>query len=504
MKVRKIIVFGILLVFLIIIILPQVWSASPNVINQKLFTDDGRNRTNSWLNLSYTFNDTAGDNETGFETTWFINNTAQVSLNNFKKISPGNTTKGQVWIVSVRVNDTANEWSAWVNTSSLTILNTPPTTPTNFSPISGTWGGTRQLIPVNCSGSTDADEDILNYEIQRWNGTTGILVKSWSGQENSTWNISTQNTTLNFAIRCHTSDGVVFSPNYFTTPFNISIDNSPPYWSNVQKNQTLIFQNTYINFTANWAENTTLSGFIFSINQSGIWINSSYTTFTGANNISSNITRITVNPGTNVSWYFWANDTLGNANRTTLQSFIVITTNTIPVVSNVLIIPDDNWQNLTTANLTASWSFTDADNNSQILNETQWFKNNIRLTPLDNLTYLSYAFTSANETWILGVRAFDGINWSSWVNSSSFLILGEVSPQTPAGGSGGGQYTNLSNLTGEIKELEEGKIGFPSVLVEFFQKIWIELKNKPMQYLFLIMIIFILMYLFYNIKGRKK
>jgi hypothetical protein len=76
-------------------------------------------------------------------------------------------------------------------------------------------------------------------------------------------------------------------------------------------------------FNTTWTDTSQLAGYIFSINQSGTWINSSYITFTGTTNVSTNITKITASKGTNVTWYFTANDTFGNVNMTDVQSFVV-------------------------------------------------------------------------------------------------------------------------------------------------------------------------------------
>jgi hypothetical protein len=65
-----------------------------------------------------------------------------------------------------------------------------------------------------------------------------------------------------------------------------------------------------------------LKNYIFSINQSGDWINSSIETFSGTTNVSSNVTQITASSGT-VSWKFYAQDRHGNWNQTEVQTFTV-------------------------------------------------------------------------------------------------------------------------------------------------------------------------------------
>jgi len=104
-------------------------------------------------------------------------------------------------------------------------------------------------------------------------------------------------------------------------------DTGKPQWSNPLKNATTVYSNDIVKFNATWT-NAQLAGYKFAINQTGTWVNSSYIPFTGATNVSENISLIVAPAGTNVTWYFWANDTAGNANQTDLQSFVVQVRNT--------------------------------------------------------------------------------------------------------------------------------------------------------------------------------
>jgi hypothetical protein len=94
-------------------------------------------------------------------------------------------------------------------------------------------------------------------------------------------------------------------------------------WSNPQKNVTDVYNGKTIKFNTSWTAQPELAGFIFSTNQTGTWINSSYIEFSGTTNTSEYTINITADSGTNVGWYFWANNTLEIANQTDIQSFIV-------------------------------------------------------------------------------------------------------------------------------------------------------------------------------------
>ena len=105
--------------------------------------------------------------------------------------------------------------------------------------------------------------------------------------------------------------------------YTILIDTTPPLWSNPSVNTTPVYWNQTVSFNTSWANTGGLYGYIFSTNQSGSWANSSLIQFSGSSNTSLNISTIIAPPGTTVGWYFWANDSAGNSNQTSVQTFIV-------------------------------------------------------------------------------------------------------------------------------------------------------------------------------------
>ncbi|MCR4285249.1 MAG: hypothetical protein NUV97_04385, partial [archaeon] len=55
---------------------------------------------------------------------------------------------------------------------------------------------------------------------------------------------------------------------------------------------------------------------------------------------------------------------------------------------------------------------------------------------LNNFSTIESGNTSVGEVWIFSARAYDGTDWSDWVNSSGLTILSAPAP--PSGGGGGG------------------------------------------------------------------
>jgi len=118
-----------------------------------------------------------------------------------------------------------------------------------------------------------------------------------------------------------------------STTFTVQ-DAQAPQWSDAQTNKTPIYENDYVKFTANWTDDVALAGYIFSINQTGIWVNSSLTSFIGTSDVSENTMQITATAGTTVQWRFYANDTFDNWNVTDIRSFVVSSSSPAPPPSS--------------------------------------------------------------------------------------------------------------------------------------------------------------------------
>lgn len=107
-------------------------------------------------------------------------------------------------------------------------------------------------------------------------------------------------------------------------------DSTPPTYSNIGHNNTI--NATITKFYSLWNDNSALhsaGGYIFSTNNTGIWINDSWTAFTTTPQWA-NITKIlNETVGNNICYYYWANDTAGNINSTT-QQCLTVTTPSIP------------------------------------------------------------------------------------------------------------------------------------------------------------------------------
>lgn len=102
--------------------------------------------------------------------------------------------------------------------------------------------------------------------------------------------------------------------------YTVEEDTTPPTYSDVGTNTTVAGQPC--KFYTKWTDETglaTTGGFIFGTNNTGSWINETWTAFT-ANPDWSNVTKtLSLTVGAMIEWEIWANDTSNNWNNTGIQ-----------------------------------------------------------------------------------------------------------------------------------------------------------------------------------------
>lgn len=210
-----------------------------------------------------------------------------------------------------------------------TIINVPET---NFPPYqtanieNQSWAMGRNLTNAfDLDDYFDDDEDILTFNYTLTENITIII--------NETTNLVSFFSEANFSgvrnVTFIANDG--FSNTSSNLVFLIiTNDTQAPQWTLISITPSVIYQNTIVNFSANWTDNVQLSHYIFSINQGSGWVNYSETDFSGTENISSTRIQISAAPGTNVLWKFYAFDTTGNMNETSIQYFTISQIETPP------------------------------------------------------------------------------------------------------------------------------------------------------------------------------
>lgn len=106
-------------------------------------------------------------------------------------------------------------------------------------------------------------------------------------------------------------------------------DTTPPTCSSVGTNTTIA--GDLCLFSSSWSDNVGLSGFIFSTNVTGSWVNSSWIAFTG--NVASAVMALPPSAGIVVGFAFYANDTSNNWSTSGI-TYVTTTAATSPLSVN--------------------------------------------------------------------------------------------------------------------------------------------------------------------------
>ena len=133
----------------------------PIVENLTLNCSDILNRTNGTLNGYFNFSDSDNlTSELTNSTRWFRNGVEETGFENQTIIAAENTTKHDVWIFSAGAFD-GYTWT-WVNSSQITIANTPPSIPALLSPVAGI-NTSNSTLNFTWNSSSDIDNDSISY-----------------------------------------------------------------------------------------------------------------------------------------------------------------------------------------------------------------------------------------------------------------------------------------------------------------------------------------------------
>ena len=123
---------------------------------------------------------------------------------------------------------TCEGWTDGTPATNITVViqNTPPTKPTVLEPIDGIYGGEYNIVNITCSGSTDVDNDTIEYEFYAiYSGATHFLGSNTAGYYE--WNVTGLPSQINVDLVCEAFDGEdhsgVFNPEGF-----LVIDNDYP------------------------------------------------------------------------------------------------------------------------------------------------------------------------------------------------------------------------------------------------------------------------------------
>ncbi len=355
------------------------------------FSDNSTNNTSPKYNQDVQFNISINDTTydiSGFifsfdkatNGTW-INDSFRILNINSTVVSVNKTideTNGTIVTWKWYANNTLNNWN--VSTSeNLRVTNTAPVTPELILPANDSFFN---YIPINLTyNSTDIDGDTLTYYIYVnliYNGSTTI-----------NWSFNATDGLYNWSVVA----GDSFANSSNSSIYQFTLDTTPPYWANNNTNNTSPKLNQDVQFNISINDTlTNVSGFIFSFNDSGTFVNDSFISFSGnKSGIASVNKTITKTRGTVIEWKWYANDTLNNWNVAVMETLTVADTAVVaPTISSPT---TSSYHNSIPVNL--NYSSSDADG--------------------DTITYYVYINGTLNGTSTLNwsFNATDGLyNWT--------------------------------------------------------------------------------------------
>ena len=295
-----------------------------------------------------------------------------------------NTEKDKDYICEIAITDGTDSGTS-ANSTSLTILNTAPTTPNVTYPVNNT---NYISIPYINYSSTDADGDNINYSIYingTLNITTSVNVTDWNASDGF------------YNLTVTANDGTVSSANSSVVHFRL--DSTLPSWSNNETNATLMKLNGNATFNITVLDyGSGLSYYIFSWNGTGVWDNATNGSISGSS-VKLVINKSTTLSKGNIIGYMWhANDSANNWNNSLLRTFTVA--NTAPTPPQIIFPVDGkNYTNITAIN----YSSGDVDGDSLTYNI--YINNTLNSTLVDaNLT----DWNASDGFYNLTVTANDG------------------------------------------------------------------------------------------------
>lgn len=417
----------------------------------------GTSYTNDTLKCTFNVSDTDLTDEVYFNVTWFredidvssqyfyqygnaTNHTGgNVTTNVSGWLPTTNSSKSQNFTCQVYVTDGTD--TAVKNSSTVIVQNLKPLIPDLNYPANGT---SFKILPIlDWANTTDEDKETLYYVVEVDNDkdftddaityhNITVEFKNSTSAMNITVNgtyywriISYDNSSLN-STASNVSE-FIYQTNRkpAISTVNISTKNAGNF-----SNENILFNYTYSDADSDSEVYTEIEWFKDGVNQSKL-INDTYIYF--GNTTRGDNWTVGVRSFDGTIWSSWINST------------DLIIKNSIPRILTVNITTSNN-NNYTTQNILFNYTFSDNDTSVEDYTEIEWFKDSVEQTALKNDSYVSETNTAVGENWTVGVRAYDGVVWSSWVNSTDLIIL-DAPRFVPSGGGGGIITKAIKRLT---------------------------------------------------------
>lgn len=213
----------------------------------------------------------------------------------------------------------------------------------------------------------------------------------------------------------------------------------PPSYSNFQNNASTTTKiNGIVNWSADLSDETGLSTYKFTHNQSGTLINVSNGTLSGLSVFVNYTLVITKTRGNYICGQYWFNDTLNNVNQTNLSCFSVA--NSIPTTPTIYF-PQEGF----TYNNIPYINFSSVDSDGDTITYNIYINDTLNISTTTNVTQ----WNASDGYYRLDVKANDSINEADEYDTVYFTLdstAPEIANMTVTGSnlSGTQFYVNIT------------------------------------------------------------
>ncbi|MHA2169982.1 MAG: DUF2341 domain-containing protein [Candidatus Kariarchaeaceae archaeon] len=383
--------------------------------------------TNSTLTAEYNWLDAdLGDSDTASQIRWYRDNgngsgfLLLSSYNDLLQVQQTDLSKGDVFYFSIIPGDGIG-LGIEVNSSSITILNTPPTL---IVKINNHSVPTTVLANQNLTATYDfydVDDDSANLsslEIRWWlfNLTLGKF-ESFINDTDTILNTSTSDNDL-WRVDVWINDGINYSVRTSSATISIGVPpNNPPsaWYVNLTSSNPVAGGYLYANYTfvdpdVDDESLTTFQWFKNGIHQPEF---DGIQTLTTATLIKGDNWTVQVKPQDS------KND-FGEWNSS-LQITIL---NTAPEVISAEVFPSSN---IYTSNaLLVDYQATDIDDDTITNISIVWLNGSTEISSLYNSTQVPSSYLKKGEVWKYIIKVFDGFEWSDNITSASITVLNSL------------------------------------------------------------------------------
>lgn len=360
--------------------------------------------TDEDLTLQYTFDDPDGDDDESW-IRWYKGATEQTQFENQTSVSNVWTNKSDSWYAEIYPHDGA-AWGIMSTASAVNIINSAPVI-SNVLISPGAPGDDESLSVAYDYDDADKDSETDTLIIWYKDGVEQLKFEN----ETIVSNIWT-NATEAWNATVSASDG--FERSNTAPSQTVYIDNNIPSVDDLEISPTEPITSDDISITYTWSDadgdgdQSWIRWFADGVRQTAY---DNETTLPSSATTYGEDWNVTILAYDGKVW-----------NSSLVESATVTIQNSLPVISNVQIIPSNP---TVEQDLTITYIYNDADGHSESGTVIKWYKNGVHQSQFDGQTSISASEVSAGDDWYVVVNGSDGIGVASGTSSATVSVTGD-------------------------------------------------------------------------------